>query len=72
MASYDTNAQVHRTFDLWEKQGGKCVYVGITEKLLDTFLIFLVLICLRCSNKQSNISFGLVGLLPLSKLLINV
>ena len=32
----------------------------------------LVLICLRCSNKQSNISFGLIGLVSLSKSLTNV
>ena len=40
MMSYDTNAQVQRTFDLLEKHGGKCVYVGIPERLFDTFLIF--------------------------------
>ena len=40
MTSYDANAQVHRTFDLWEKHDGKCVYVGIPEGLFDIFLIF--------------------------------
>ena len=38
--SYDTNAQVYRTFDLWEKQGGKCVYVGFPERIFYIFLIF--------------------------------
>ena len=37
MTSYDTNGKVHRTFDLWEKHGGKCVYVEIPERLFDTF-----------------------------------
>ena len=40
MTSYDTNVQVHQTFDLWEKHGGKCVYVGIPERLFDIYLIF--------------------------------
>ena len=35
MTSYDTNAQVHQTFDLCETYGGKCVYVGF-------FYIFLI------------------------------
>ena len=39
MTSYDTNAQVHWTFGLWEKHGGKCVYVRIPERLLNIFLI---------------------------------
>ena len=43
MTSYDTNEQVHLTFDLWEKHGGRCVHVGIPESL---FFFFLVLICL--------------------------
>ena len=72
MTSYDTNVQVHRTFDLWEIYFGKCVYVGIPERLFDIFLIYLVLICFRCSNKQGNTSFDLVGLVLLSKSLINV
>ena len=37
MTSYDTNEQVHLTFDRWEKHGGRCVHVGIPESL---FLIF--------------------------------
>ena len=40
MTSYDTNAQVHRPFDLWEKHGGKCVYVGIPGRICNIFLIF--------------------------------
>ena len=40
MTSNDTNAQVHRTFDLWEKHCSKSVYVGIPERLLDIFLLF--------------------------------
>ena len=72
MMSYDTNGQVHQTFDLWEKNGSKCVYVGISERFFDVSLIFLVLLCLRCSNKQGNISFDLVGLAMLSKWPINV
>ena len=39
MTSYDTNVQIHQTFDLQEKHGGKCVYVGIPERLFDIFLI---------------------------------
>ena len=38
MTSYDTNAQVHRTFGLWKKHGGKCVYIGIPERLFNIFL----------------------------------
>ena len=33
MTSNETNVQVQGTFDLWEKHGGKCVYVGIPERL---------------------------------------
>ena len=40
MTSYDTNVQVHQIFDLSEKHGGKCVYVGIPETFFDIFLIF--------------------------------
>ena len=35
----DTNAQVHQTFDLEEKHGGKCVYIRIPEQLFHIFLI---------------------------------
>ena len=40
MTSYETNEQVHRTFDLWEKHGGKCVHVGIPERFFHIFLLF--------------------------------
>ena len=40
MTSYDTNAQVHRTFDLLEKHGGKCVYVGKFRKIFQYLLMF--------------------------------
>ena len=45
-----------------EKHEGKYVYVGIPGRRFDMFLIFLVPICLRCSNKQGNISFDKMGL----------
>ena len=67
ITSYDTNAQVHRTFDLWKKHDGKCDYVRIPERLFDIFLLFLGLICQRWSSKLGNISFDLVMLLLLSK-----
>ena len=31
MMSYDINAQVHRTFDLWEKHGGKWVMLEFSK-----------------------------------------
>ena len=43
MTSYDTNAQVHRTFDLLEKHGGKGVYDRIPEKSFNIFWYLYVL-----------------------------
>ena len=54
MTSYDANAQVHQTFDLWEKHGDKCVYVRIPDRRFDIFLIRFGTYMSRCSNKQSN------------------
>ena len=39
LTSYNANEQDHWTADLWEKHGGKCVYDGIPERLLDNFLM---------------------------------
>ena len=40
LMSYDTNAQVHWTVDLWEIHGGYFVYVGIQGRLSGIFHIF--------------------------------
>ena len=62
VTSYDTNAQVHWTVDLWENHCGKCVY----ERIFHIFLIFLVLVisCLRCSINREIFHLVWWGLYP--------